>query len=500
MTPPDPTEPPASASDPRASASTTRVTVPEPPLPPASAAKPAPRRPWRENIEAILMAIVVALLFKYFVLEISKIPSGSMQPTLMGHPETATFDRTVVDKLSYQLRDPERFEIVVFKHPLEESRVMVKRLVGMPGEELKIENGDLFVRQAGGEWKNLRRPPAVMAAMWRSLAGRDARRATWSVVRGGKDWSVGPDEIRARGPGAARFHEKAGPILDGYADGYPLALHDAVQARDPRVGQTPVGDLRLEGRLVVLPGTESVTVELTEGQRVYEFTLPGPAAPQGAVPGILARDSVAKSETRASGAALALAPGSTHTFALENLDDRLALFVDGAELAALEIAPNANQQASFTVDVKGEGAELTALEVFRDIHYLVPERRSSWSVTIPPGSYVMLGDNTQDSADGRLWKAKSYTYGSPTGPLEVRGNYREENENPSFGSLADGTPAIRFRDHLGERHWFARDDVLSETLPGNEPLVARELILGRVLAVFWPIRPLDGLWRLGWTR
>jgi len=181
-------------------------------------AKPTPHK-WRENIEAILMAIVVALLFKYFVLEISKIPSGSMQPTLMGHPETATFDRTVVDKLVYHLRDPERFEIVVFKHPLEESRVMVKRLVGMPGEELKIENGDLFVRAPGGEWKNLRRPPAVMAAMWRSLAGRDPRRATWSVVRGGKEWSVGPDSIRARGTGAARFHEKGGPILDGYADG-----------------------------------------------------------------------------------------------------------------------------------------------------------------------------------------------------------------------------------------------------------------------------------------
>src|SRR5262245_25286422 len=104
--------------------------------------KPKPeeaRHRWRENIEALVMAIVVALLFKYFVLEISKIPSGSMQPTLMGNPETGVFDRTLVDKLAYQFRDPRRFEIVVFKHPLERSRIMVKRLVGMPGEELKIE-------------------------------------------------------------------------------------------------------------------------------------------------------------------------------------------------------------------------------------------------------------------------------------------------------------------------------------------------------------------------
>jgi len=462
-----------------------------------SDAKPAHK--WRDNIEALLMAIVVALLFKYFVLEISKIPSGSMQPTLMGHPETATFDRTVVDKLTYRLRDPERFEIVVFKHPLEQSRIMVKRLVGMPGEELKIENGDLFVRPDGGEWKNLRRPRAVMESMWRSLAGRDPRRASWTVVRGGKDWRIDGDTIRARGEGAARFHEKAGPILDGYADGYPLALVPRIAARDPRVGQNAVGDLRLEGELTLLAGTTSVVVELTEGQRVYEFTLPGPAAPADAAPAIRARDTVAQSEASARGVALRPAAGAEHAFAVENLDDRLALFLDGEELVALEIAANASQAATFTLAVAGEGAELAALEVLRDIHYLVPERRS-WSVKIPAASYVLLGDNTQDSADGRLWKAKSYTFGDPAQPTVARGNYREENENPSFGRLPDGTPAIRFRDHFGERHWFARSAVLQESLPGNEPLVGRELILGRVLAVFWPIRPLDGLWRVGWLR
>ena len=60
-----------------------------------------------------------------------------MQPTLMGNPETQVFDRVLVDKLSFQMRDPERWEIVVFKHPLENSRIMVKRLVGMPGEQLQ---------------------------------------------------------------------------------------------------------------------------------------------------------------------------------------------------------------------------------------------------------------------------------------------------------------------------------------------------------------------------
>src|SRR6185503_4509212 len=154
-----------------------------------------PHHRWRENIEALTMAIVVALLFKYFVLEISKIPSGSMQPTLMGNPDTGVYDRTVVDKLSFRFRDPERFEIVVFKHPLERSRIMVKRLVGMPGEDLKVEYGDLWTRKDASEpWRILRRPPAVMREMWRPLR-RDARRPDWSVVRGGKEWRISGSDI-----------------------------------------------------------------------------------------------------------------------------------------------------------------------------------------------------------------------------------------------------------------------------------------------------------------
>src|SRR5262249_34807597 len=167
----------------------------------SSAAAPQPmtqaKKPqrWRENVEALTMAIVVALLFKYFVLEISKIPSGSMQPTLMGSPEAEVYDRTIVDKLSFTFRDPERFEIVVFKHPLERSRIMVKRLVGMPGEELMIAHGDLFVRANESEqFHILRRPPSVQREMWRALHS-DGKHPDWSVVRGGKDWRVSADAI-----------------------------------------------------------------------------------------------------------------------------------------------------------------------------------------------------------------------------------------------------------------------------------------------------------------
>jgi signal peptidase I len=438
----------------------------------------------------MVMAIVVALLFKYFVLEISKIPSGSMQPTLMGSPETGVFDRTLVDKLSYQYRDPERFEIVVFKHPLERSRVMVKRLVGMPGEELKIENGDLWTRPgANAPWRILRRPPKVQRAAWRELR-RSARSPEWSVVRG-EGWRVTGAGFVARGDGLVRFRD--GSIMDGYLDGYPEVLADDLPAR---AGENRVADVRLEGEFVAEAGTAALTFELTEGLRTYEFTLPGPAAGADEVVRVRIRDSAAGTERVERGAAFRVEAGRRLEFAVENLDDRLALELEGRRLLAAEIEPSAGQEARLTLGVVGQGAEFDELRVLRDVYY-TSGRRGPWSVVIPAGHYVMLGDNTHDSADGRLWESITYTVATDGGKYGYRGNYRQ-GENPLYPPLQDGTPGVRFRDEWGEVHYFRGPNGASPSLPGNAPLVPRQLVLGRALAVFWPINPFKGLVRLGW--
>jgi len=472
--------------------------------------KATPQR-WRENLEALTMAIVVALLFKYFILEISKIPSGSMQPTLMGSPRAGVFDRTVVDKLSFLLREPERFEIVVFKHPLEHSRIMVKRLVGMPGEQFKIEGGDLWTRADENEdWKILRKPPAVQEELWRTLDVRDPRQARWSVVRGGQSWRIAADEVQARGEGAMRFAADEGPITDEYLDGYPAALVDRVEPGNG--GKNPVGDLRLRGRVLALAGTSRVTVELSEGRRVYEFRLPGPTADAaeatGAAPEVRIRDSADSSERIERGEPWHLEAGRRSSFSVENLDDRLCLEVDGRVLLAVEIERAAGQEASVTVAVEGEGADFSGLTLDRDLYYLAPENRAYWTATIPPGHYVMLGDNTQNSADSRLWFAREYRLGEGTGdgPALYRGNYREggrwgehqePDQNPRYGQFPDGSLAVAFRDVWGETHWFA-DSAAVPDPPENAPLVPRELILGRAVAIFWPIHPWKGLWRLDW--
>jgi signal peptidase I len=94
---------------------------------------------FREYFEAILIAVVLALLIRQFIVQAFKIPSGSMIPTLQ------IGDHLLVNKLLYRFRDPRRGEIVVFKFPRDKEQDFIKRVIGLPGEEVALKDGVLFI-------------------------------------------------------------------------------------------------------------------------------------------------------------------------------------------------------------------------------------------------------------------------------------------------------------------------------------------------------------------
>jgi signal peptidase I len=94
---------------------------------------------FREYLEAILIAVVLALVIRQFIIQAFKIPSGSMIPTLQ------IGDHLLVNKLLYRFRDPVRGEIVVFKFPRDREQDFIKRVIGLPGEEVALEDGELFI-------------------------------------------------------------------------------------------------------------------------------------------------------------------------------------------------------------------------------------------------------------------------------------------------------------------------------------------------------------------
>lgn len=90
-------------------------------------------------VKPILIAVVVALVIKFFIFDITPIQNISMQPTLYEN------DRVFLDIISYKLVTPGRFDIVVFDSPVEKNTLYVKRVIGLPGDNIKISDGSVYI-------------------------------------------------------------------------------------------------------------------------------------------------------------------------------------------------------------------------------------------------------------------------------------------------------------------------------------------------------------------
>lgn len=105
----------------------------------------------RETIEAIIIAAVLALFIRAFVVQAFKIPSGSMKPTLL------VGDHILVNKFIYgikiplldkeilHIKDPKHRDIVVFRYPVDPSKDFIKRVIGLPGDTVKIHDKKVYV-------------------------------------------------------------------------------------------------------------------------------------------------------------------------------------------------------------------------------------------------------------------------------------------------------------------------------------------------------------------
>lgn len=105
----------------------------------------------REWIESIVVAFLLAMVIRAFVVQAFKIPTGSMRPTLLEG------DLILVNKFIYgakvpfldlslpKLRQPKRGEVIVFIYPEDHKKDFIKRLVGLPGEVIEIKNGTIYI-------------------------------------------------------------------------------------------------------------------------------------------------------------------------------------------------------------------------------------------------------------------------------------------------------------------------------------------------------------------
>ena len=92
----------------------------------------------------IVIVVIIAWGFVTFVAQRTQVSGASMETTL------SDGDQLIVDKISYQFREPERFEIIVFPYQYEAGTYYIKRIIGLPGESVRIdEDGNEVMEEAG---------------------------------------------------------------------------------------------------------------------------------------------------------------------------------------------------------------------------------------------------------------------------------------------------------------------------------------------------------------
>ena len=96
-----------------------------------------------ETAKIIIIALLIVAPVRYFVFQPFFVKGQSMDPNFENG------DYLIVDELSYKFRAPERGEVVVFKYPNDPSQRYIKRIIGLPGETVEIQNGKIMISKAG---------------------------------------------------------------------------------------------------------------------------------------------------------------------------------------------------------------------------------------------------------------------------------------------------------------------------------------------------------------
>ncbi len=340
-----------------------------------------------ETLQSLIVAFVLAMTFRGFVVEGFVIPTGSMAPTLMGAhariqsqqtgwsfpagmdpgssattesitdpmlgpgysgaaiagkpPVRQMGDRILVLKCLYPFFEPKRFDVVVFKNPTKsqgDEANYIKRLIGLPDEELWFCDGDVFVRRDGAaEFAVQRKPEYVQRAVWQPVHDSDfvpvnverlneESRRRWNGppwVGDAATWDLSGRAYRCNSAGSVELRwDPSRRAIDDWT-----AYNMLVPA--PYQGPTvPVSDVRVSATIVPDAAGLTSTLELQARSHIFEFVI----EPARAI--MRMRPTADQNEKAVEREAAIDLPGPGEAFTVEcwQADQRMRLFINGREV------------------------------------------------------------------------------------------------------------------------------------------------------------------------
>lgn len=348
--------------------------------------------------------------------------------------------KILVNKFAYRLGPPQRWDVIVFQ--FDRTINYIKRLIGLPGETVLIRGGDVYINGAI-ERKHVR--PEVQEVLYTPIADLDRPERGYQKVPAWKEaFPPGLDpagcfrwDAQARPP---RFSVNTGKEGAGRVAALryqrPIVNYYHYNLLSPAGHHPPpaqVGDKKVAFSARVPRGGEGwLGAEIRDGEFTFQARIPI-GRPDPARPATLRRLPTDRDPARPSpdrpplpldaGGFFADSPGvsipadAVTRVEFENLDDRVAVRLDGREVLWLDYASNgatprsAEENTLFILAGGGAACDLESIQVYRDIHYTEPDmaafavngKELQLAADGSENQYFPCGDNSPASSDGRYW-------------------------------------------------------------------------------------------------
>jgi signal peptidase I len=105
-----------------------------------------------EIFETVIIAVVAVIIVRMFVVQPFVVSGASMEPSFYNG------NYLLVDELTYRFREPSRGEVIVFRYPGDNKSFYIKRIIGLPGEHVFIDQGKITITKTDGSTETLKEP------------------------------------------------------------------------------------------------------------------------------------------------------------------------------------------------------------------------------------------------------------------------------------------------------------------------------------------------------